>query len=213
MDNVNRNRHYKVLSDLFRYPDQKLDQYMEELLKLVMNLLPARTGKTRDIIETMNLMTLGEQQEYYLMTFDVQAVCCPDIGYLLFGEDYKRAQLLVNLKREHDLAGVDCGNELGDYMPNILTLLEKTTDRNFAEELGFIITIPAIRFMLVKLKNVNNYYKDLLEILLDFLNQDFKGEGLEDFIIPEQLINENNDFLFQSEKAVLCDLSCKSKSF
>lgn len=211
-DKFNHN-HYKILADSFRYPDHKLDQQTEELLKLVMNCMPGKTVKVREILETQRLMTLGEQQEYYLMTFDVQAVCCPDLGYLLFGEDYKRAQLLVNLKREHSLAGVDCGNELGDYLPNILTLLERTTDRNFAEELGFIITIPAIRFMLVKLRNVRNYYKDLLEILLDFLSQDFKGEGLGDFIIPEQLLNENNDFLFQSEKAVLCDLSCKSKSF
>ncbi|HOX74741.1 MAG TPA: hypothetical protein PLB27_08490 [Bacteroidales bacterium] len=211
-DKFNHN-HYKTLADSFRYPDQKLDQQTETLLKLVMKHMPGKTVKVQEILETQYLMTLGEQQEYYLMTFDVQAVCCPDLGYLLFGEDYKRAQLLVNLKKEHSLAGVDCGNELGDYLPNILTLLERTTDRNFAEELGFIITIPAVRFMLVKLKNVTNYYKDLLEILLDFLSQDFKGEGLDDFIIPEQLLNENNDFLFQSEKAVLCDLSCKPKSF
>ncbi len=37
-------------------------------------------------------------------TFDVQAITSLDIGYTLFGEDYKRGALLANLSAEHTQA-------------------------------------------------------------------------------------------------------------
>ena len=69
------------------------------------------------------------QQEYYISTFDVQAICFLDIGYVLFGEDYKRGIFLVNIKKEQIKAGNDCGSELPDHLPNILTLLPKMQGR------------------------------------------------------------------------------------
>ncbi len=149
-----------------------------------------------------------------MKTFDVQAVCYLDLGYVLFGEDYKRAQLLVNLQSEHKVAGVDCGSELGDHLPNVLMLLSKTTDPGFAEELGFIITTPAVRFMLTKFKNINNIYKDMLEVLLVFLQRDFKGEQLAEYALPEQTFEGAGDFAIPSAKSVICDTHCKKrKSF
>ena len=149
-----------------------------------------------------------------MKTFDVQAVCSLDIGYVLFGEDYKRAQLLVNLQSEHKAAGVDCGSELGDHLPNVLTLLSKTNDPDFAEELGFIITSQAVRFMITKFKNVDNIYKDMLEILLVFLQSDFKGDQLAEYALPEQTFEGAGEFAIPSAKSVICNTTCKKrKSF
>ena len=148
--------HYKILADIFRYPDEKLSDRMRDLQSLVSYKFPEQAEKVNRVLDTFSKMTIRQQQEYYLKTFDVQAVCYLDIGYVMFGEDYKRAQLLVNLQKEHTAAGIDCGSELGDHLPNVLTLLSKTTDNSFAEELGFIVTTPAVRFMLTKFKDVNN---------------------------------------------------------
>jgi nitrate reductase assembly molybdenum cofactor insertion protein NarJ len=147
-----------------------------------------------------------------LKTFDVQAICYLDIGYVLFGEDYKRAQLLVNLQNEHQKAGIDCGTELGDHLPNVLSLLSKTDDPDFAEELGFIVTTPAIRFMLIKFKDIkNNYYKVLLEVLYAFLQRDFSGENLKEYAVPEQAFNGDRDFVMPSPKSVICDTHCHKR--
>lgn len=164
------------------------------------------------MLETLQDMSIGQQQEYYLKTFDVQAICCLDIGYLLFGEDYKRAQILVNLQKEHQCAGIDCRGELADHLPNILELLAKTKDIDFAEELGFIILGQAVKFMLIKMKDSESYYKFILEALLAYLETDFRGENLGEFVVPDQLLQENNEFLFPSSKSMVCDLSCKHKS-
>ena len=125
---------------MFRYPDEHSMEYSEKFLDMIVAELPEKAGAMQQLIDIHNKSSIREQQEYYLRTFDVQAVCYPDIGYVLFGEDYKRAQLLVNLQSEHKKAGIDCGSELGDHLPNVLSLLSKTSDPDFSEELGFIIT-------------------------------------------------------------------------
>lgn len=211
MKNLN---HYKILADIFRYPDTHFPEYTDRFLKMIAEEFPGKVEMLRTTVEKHVQLSIHQQQEYYMKTFDVQAVCYLDLGYVLFGEDYKRAQLLVNLQNEHKVAGVDCGSELGDHLPNVLMLLSKTTDRDFAEELGFIITTPAVRFMLTKFKNINNYYKELLEILLEFLQRDFTGDGLAEYAVSEQAFNADNEFVMPSPKSAICDTLCnKRKSF
>jgi len=207
--------HYKVLANMFRYPDEHIAEYSSEFLMMILQELPDKAEEMQQLIDKHSQLSIRKQQEEYLKTFDVQAICYLDIGYVLFGEDYKRAQLLVNLQSEHEKAEVDCGSELGDHLPNVLTLLSKVTDPDFAEELGFIITAPAVRFMLTKFKNINyNYYKDLLEVLQEFLKRDFKGEGLLEYAVPEQAFNGDRDFVMPSPKSAICDTNChKRKSF
>jgi nitrate reductase assembly molybdenum cofactor insertion protein NarJ len=160
------------------------------------------------LTEAFGSMTMNQRQEYYLKTFDVQAVCYLDLGYLLFGDDYKRAQLLVNLQAEHKRAGVDCGTELADHLPNVLKLLAVTEDDDFANELGFVILIPSIRFMILKFGETENHYKSLLELLLEFLYRDFKGDDLTEYLVPEQNFTTARDFLLDSPKSVLCETMC-----
>ena len=45
-----------------------------------------------------------------------QVLATLDIGYVLFGDDYKRGELLANLNQEHRKANNDCGTELADHL-------------------------------------------------------------------------------------------------
>jgi nitrate reductase assembly molybdenum cofactor insertion protein NarJ len=205
-------KHYKILANMFRYPDESMRTYSEKFLEMIQAEFPDKYAEIKKLTEAHNCLSMKEQQECYLKTFDVQAICYLDIGYVLFGEDYKRAQLLVNLQNEHKNAGVDCGSELGDHLPNVLTLLSKTTDPDFAEELGFIVTMPAVRFMITKFKDIqNNYYKDLLAVLFEFLQRDFPGEGLHEYAVPEQAFSGDREFVLPSPKSAICDTLCHKR--
>ncbi len=210
---MNKLNHYKQFADLFRYPDDKLLLKAKAVLENVKKQMPAYADKLNDFVTTIEKLTTKEQQEYFMKTFDVQAICYLDLGYMMFGEDYKRAQLLVNLQNEHKAAGVDCGNELADHLPNVLCLLAQTTNNDFAEELGFIITLPAVKFMLTKFKNSDNYYQGLFEVLLDILQHDFQGDGLKEFAFAEESFSDKNEFLVPSPKMTICDSNCKQKRF
>jgi len=213
MESRTIHQHYAIFAPIFRYPEESLEYYTEKLLDLVVESFPVRARGVMDIIESQRALSLGGQQECYLKTFDVQAVCCLYVGYLLFGDDEKRARVLVNLQDEHRRAGVDCRGELADHLPNVLELLSKTPDYEFAEELGYIFLNPVVKFMLVRMKNMDNYYKICLEVLLDFLQADFRGENLHDFAIPDQLLQGKKEFLFPSSKVIPCEIGSNHKSF
>ncbi len=68
----------------------------------------------------------------------------------MFGDDYKRGELLVNLNREHGAAGIDCGDELPDHLPNVLRLLARWEDRELAAEFAEEILHPALERMVAE---------------------------------------------------------------
>ena len=86
--------------------------------------------------------------ELFVRTFDIQAITTLDIGYVLFGEDYKRGALLAGLSNEHTKVKNDCGAELADHLPNVLRLLPELGDGEVREELVSVILGPTVREML-----------------------------------------------------------------
>ena len=173
--------HYKLLAEMFRYPSDDLRAYSEKW-RDVISLYDARlTDKLNLFITHINGRALGFQQEYYISTFDVQALCFLDIGYVLYGEDYKRGVFLVNIKKEQIKAENDCGSELPDHLPNILTLLPKITDAYLAEELIYSLLIPALHELILKFRDTSNLYKGLLEILVKIMETDFPVSSFERF--------------------------------
>ena len=83
------------------------------------------------------------------------------------------------MKEEQISAGNDCGSDLADFLPNILTLLEKTNNQDLAEELTVSILLPALSVILQKLKSGNNIYEIPVIILISLLERDFKNSDYE----------------------------------
>lgn len=173
--------HYKLLAELFRYPSDDLKAYSEKWREVI-SLYDAPLSDKLDLFIThINERPLAFQQEYYISTFDVQAMCFLDIGYVLYGEDYKRGVFLVNIKKEQIKAENDCGSELPDHLPNILTLLPKIADADLAEELIYSLLIPALHELILKFRDASNIYKGLLEILVRIMETDFPVSSFERF--------------------------------
>ena len=133
-------------------------------------------------------------------SFDVQAITTLDLGYLLFGDDYKRAELLVSLSKEHTQAGNDCGNELADHLPNVIRLLSQLNDDGVKLELVNKLICPGLTKMIkefdprnLTMKNevyerhhntlielpvrYGTIYQKPLMMLLFLLQRDFGFEG------------------------------------
>ncbi|MCC6645637.1 MAG: hypothetical protein IT374_08710 [Polyangiaceae bacterium] len=100
--------------------------------------------------------------ELHTRTFDVQPVTSLDVGYTLFGEDYKRGALLANLSREHADAGNDCGLELADHLTNVLRLLPRMADAAIRQELVAVLVEPAVREMVREFEPPNLVKKEEL---------------------------------------------------
>ena len=136
---------YGTLSLLFEYPQN--DAYKSSIISIYNQLkveLPEAAKSMEIFIDFINEATLSEMQELYLRSFDVQAITTLDIGFVLFGEDYKRGQLLVNLNREHREAENECNTELADSLPNVLNLLARMTNSEMRDEIAEKLVIPAV---------------------------------------------------------------------
>ena len=67
---------------------------------------------------------------------------------MIFAEDYKRGEFLVNMKVEQEKYNNDYGHELADNLPYVLRLLPLHKDENFINELVVMVIIPALEKML-----------------------------------------------------------------
>lgn len=178
--------HYNDLAEVFTYPTQDRNAYIEAWREIIKNSVPEMANKLEAFIDHIQQKTLAAQQEYYIATFDVQALCFLDIGYVLYGEDYNRGIFMLNMKREQKKHDNDCGWELPDHLPNILTLLPKIEDETFAEELICSILVPALEKMIEAFNSEDNVYKGMLQVLLGIMENDYPESEFERFSFNSQ---------------------------
>lgn len=193
---MERMTHYSKLADVFRYPAADYLQRVRRCRTELETAYPEASEEFGKFVSYAIDVTHQQREELFVKTFEVQALCYLDLGFVIFGEDYKRGMFLVHMKREHERVGNEYGTELPDHLANVLVLIEKTTDEEFRNDLVAGIAIPAIRKMLegfesnrvkdrmARLKqrhdavlqeslNYGNVYQYALKALLMVLERDF----------------------------------------
>ena len=210
--------HYEHLAKLFDYPRRDYPEWVQSVYDLLAGRYVIAAAEIDVFAKALPTEggpftpeALDEVQEIFTRSFDVQSITTLSVGYVVFGDDYKRGELLVNLNRELREAGIDPGSELSDHLPNVLRLIARWEDRELAEEFVTEILHPAIERMIeefgahrmeAKDKLYRKHFKTLiassaergtmfrtpLEALLAVLKEDF---SLAAWTPPER----NNDFL------------------
>lgn len=164
--------HYRLIAGLFQYPDAAYPHRVRDIKSFLDRTYPGAAVELGRFLELLPVHDLRAMQELFTRSFDVQAITTLDIGYVLFGDDYKRGELLANLNREHLEAKNNCGTELADHLPNLLRLMGKLRDEELVRELVEVILAPALREMIgefsterVEKKNESyeKHYRTLIE--------------------------------------------------
>ena len=164
--------HYDLIAGLFEYPEQDFPDRVNKIQDLLDTRYPEASEMLRPFTRYISEASLLEMEELFVRSFDVQAVTTLDLGYVLFGDDYKRGELLVNLNREHREVQNDCFNELSDYLANVLRLLPRMKDEAIVVELIEKVLAPALNKMIrefesdrikTKEKSYKKHYKTLID--------------------------------------------------
>ncbi|HJN26785.1 MAG TPA: hypothetical protein QF604_02595 [Candidatus Latescibacteria bacterium] len=171
--------HYAVLATVFLHPASEFPRRVravEDHLKADYPAAAERLGAFIDLLPGDGDVLSDEErdsvQELFTRSFEVQAITTLDVGYVMFGDDYKRAELMVNLNREHREAGTECGTELPDHLPNVLQLLAVWKDPALVMEFVQEILHPALVRMIeefddkrIEQRNVlyRKHYKTLID--------------------------------------------------
>lgn len=208
---------YNSLAELFQYPHADYKVKVKAVSVLLAENYPDLTETFSSFSDFVLKSTQTEIEEIYTRTFDVQAITTLDIGYVLFGDDYKRGELLVNLTREQRDADNDCGSELADFLPNVLRLLPKMQDDVLLLELIQKVVLPSLskicdefderkidkknqvylkhhKTMIADSAEFKTIYVKPLIVVKKIIEKDFKIEWIEDDItlvnFTNQLANE-----------------------
>ena len=139
---------YDALAALFVHPGPSYEADLVRAIEVLEADYPQAATALR---EFQRMLPTGDPlmlEELFTRTFDVQPITSLDIGYTLFGEDYKRGAMLANLSREHTVAKNDCGAELADNLANVLRLLPKWTDTAIREEFVQVLLGKALQEMI-----------------------------------------------------------------
>jgi nitrate reductase assembly molybdenum cofactor insertion protein NarJ len=169
---VENRTHYRVIAPLFEYPDAGFPERVRRIKVFLDSDYPKAAGEIGKFLEFLPADDLVAMQELFTRSFDVQSIATLDLGYVLFGDDYKRGELLANLNREHVEAKNDCGTELADHLPNILRLISLLRDEELIEDLAYAIIGPALlemigEFATDRLEKKNESYKKHYKTLID----------------------------------------------
>lgn len=216
--------HYTVLAGLFDYPEHGYAKKVDMALAILQDKYPRLVHHLAGFAEVFPRLPLPVREEIYMRSFDVQSMTTLDIGYVMFGDDYKRGEILVNLNREHRKYDNDCGSELADHLPNILRLFAKLEEEELVSEMAHEILGPALRKMIAefdpaRIAQKENSYKKHYKTLIET-----PGEGIALYSAPlktlyqvlkadfniraEEISKTSNDFL----QSVVSEMSIENKN-
>ena len=155
---------YESLAGLLDYPGSDWRCVIESCGELVSGETPEIVRAFTDFREGVQALSLSDFQELYTRTFDLNPVCALEIGYHLFGENYKRGLFLANLRETEAPFNLGQEHQLPDYLPVLLRLLTKLDDEELCGALMGECLLPALAKMLKAFGEGQNPYRHLIEL-------------------------------------------------
>ncbi len=174
---------YRSLASLLDYPTNDTASQISLVAGILSREYPEIVSEYTPFAEGYRVLGSWEREEYFVRTFEVESLVSMDLGYLLFGEEYKRGAFLAMMQEEQQKAGNPLGHELADHLPNVLRLLPLMSDHDMAQELCCSLIIPAIGEIMKKMEGSNNLFLSLFRTLHGMMMKDF-GELPYDRFIP-----------------------------
>lgn len=163
---------HEILADLLDYPVADWQARCDECRELLTAESESFVSQFALFASEIERLSLSDLQEVYTRTFDLNPVCALDIGYHLFGENYKRGVFLANLRETEEPFDLGQEHQLPDYLPVLLRLLPKLEDKELRGALIVDCINPALEKILKKLSEGENPYRYLIEAVRVTLQTD-----------------------------------------
>lgn len=153
-----------ILAEALRYP---IYGRIEVLQAGVMELTSGPVKKhLSQFLKRVQDLSLGEWEELYTRTLDLNPFTAPYVGFQTWGDSYQRGNFMATLNRAIQEHQVERDGELPDHLVPILRYLDSTSDP--IPELVEVLK-PALEKMIKELRKTeaNNPYLHLLRAILE----------------------------------------------
>lgn len=118
---------------LLAYPEEGQDRALQRCLHFLRTHAgEAHAGEAHAAASLAHLqryadgvadMDIGEREELYTRSFDINPTAALELGWHLYGEQYERGAFLVTMREQLRRHGIPEGGELPDHMTSVLRLL------------------------------------------------------------------------------------------
>ena len=148
---ANRAKVLELFADILDYPAPGLADKAAECAALVGRVQPQAANLLGIFRDFAREHPVGKLQEVYSGFFDLNSICHPYIGYQLFGENYKRSALLIELKKAYRAAGFEADvSEIPDRLSIVLRFIAHSKVGEETDELLNRGVLPALARMTIK---------------------------------------------------------------
>lgn len=158
MTNTPTNSLLRTLADLLDYPSPQVHQQAKACLD-ELQTYPEAVQAMQVFQRGIETLSPERMQELYTVTFDMQPLCYPYIGYHLFGESYKRGAFMAQLNETYHAHDFCPQQELPDHLPVALRYLGLEPARR-EDEFGRTLIIEGLLPALAKMRQVLNQHTE-----------------------------------------------------
>jgi nitrate reductase molybdenum cofactor assembly chaperone NarJ/NarW len=140
-----------LFADILDYPAPGLAEKAAECAALIGAAHSEAVALLESFRRFAEETSLGRLQEVYSGFFDLNSICHPYVGYQLFGENYKRSILLIELKKAYRAAGFEAeASEIPDRLSIVLRYVAHSEGGEEIDELLNRGILPALARMTTK---------------------------------------------------------------
>jgi nitrate reductase delta subunit len=125
----------------------------------------AGVGAFCEVIANLNDTEL---EELYTRTFDLNPVCTPEVGWHIYGEQYRRGRFLVQARDLLKVVGIEEKGELPDHLMSLLPAVARLQPKDAALFAGTYL-VPAVEKMLAGMEDKANPYEQILRAIRSVL--------------------------------------------
>lgn len=161
-----------LLADLADYPGAGLAGALEACPRALTEASPVVRELLAEFTTRACALTPARREEIYTASFDLQPDCTLNLGHHLFGEDWKRSSMLIELAPIMRRAGLETGGELPDHLCWLLRLLARSPGEAEVRDLVPCVVLPGLRSLRSRLPE-EHPYQPLLQALYLLLGDGF----------------------------------------
>lgn len=175
----------RALAALLEYPEAGYQERVADCRQALDQESGEATVLFSKFCESVHGLETEELQEMFTRSFDLDPACNLEIGWHLFGEDYRRGEFLVKMRQQLRARQISESSELPDHLTHALALLDTMEPAEAADFAGDIL-LPALDRMRGAGRKDAGPFGALVEVAFTLLRErfDYQPQPIP-FTVPE----------------------------
>lgn len=146
---------------LLEYPTEGYGKLVERAAQVARHAVPETATCLATFCKAIQGLGTEQLQELFIQTFDLNPVCALEVGWQLFGDEYRRGEFLVKMRGELRRYDLTESGELPDHLTHVLPVLARM-DSEEAAQFASRFVLPAVEKMLAALNGRKNPFENVL---------------------------------------------------